>query len=1172
MSCQAGPKDQAKQRSSSMEAYWSGATEAQFQLQRGEGLGYNSSGRVVAQMNGLAGSSAVPSGPSVSSQNAETKVPSWTNPSSMGPVFHSNPPTDMTGSAPSGTQNPVTPLFSVAQTQHGQPVQLNSATRLISQDHTSVSFAATPTFPGNSRYASTVSDTFQASSSFEGTRISSVSGHGISTGENHTAQQQLQQLPGLRASGSPAAENSRKMSNLSFTDKRSSVPGEYPSSDESASCTKTPGEAKRTSVDCSLESNVNSQRTVVSDVSSQPRHPEGSGRRSRKPTCFDLLYNDALVRRARKQREEEALRSKPSNGQKQTPQQWEQRWSLMVKRHQEKLQTNENLRRKLDISKLEDERRECTFKPVTRSSRKPLAQQRSCLIKMKQLADKQKDLINAVCVLHQEERDIDDLIAKELQADIACASESGNNDEIHKVLDFYRHLRAEETSRLRSLKLDLVSQVSRLEQQYKRTAAAVNLVESDIAETVGFDLKLAEQLNDEIRQDIDAANSLRLGARFRSILEAVTTGQPLFPPNERGVSLLYDGADAAYSRRQSKGPDLASRSASRHRFSIRGDSFSRGLEQRQRSPALSRRGASTRRVSRQASQLHMHSSRSCSPGPSGPANGGVRRSTFGGDAPSGFAKPLQQSMPSPQVSPRFLGFQRPASPALRAVSALYPSPELRSSSNSSGKNSAGRCISGFGALTPSDPAGIHHPCDSYPQNNQSPSKSFQMSGGFGAVIENEGLAFNSSGEGKPLDVASPAGASPRMLTSWQKEKAKHEMRQRLPSRHGSDGLWSAPLTSHRGSFNASRGFIDRDEGPSRVPSSRGATPRKAPQHPAAGLASTRNAFQSVSGYSLMHPPMMTQTPQTLGPVSSPVAKRQAGQALGNVAASPRFAGTWNGQLSGQQVGDPGVMASNGGNPALIDTLPNTQNDATLHSMHGGGAGYMKAMAFMSNHPGNMSNNAANAVASAGNMSNNARGAVVAPSGTVQAFHQSCSVRPLGGAQLRTVIGNAFPCARAPNAMAETPGFPARMPVGFVQDKAPPMSAQPNYPMVAFQGAPMPVQGVGSFTPPSPRNLPYPVLAETQAILQKGVVQAESDKTGTSVSVQGNGSPAPFPTQTAVKQPLAGPQAPVLGAPTPNLPRLAGGAVLKLANNGHVAFVDFAATAKQLQRGGMASAR
>ncbi|KEP61753.1 UNVERIFIED_CONTAM: hypothetical protein HHA_282070 [Hammondia hammondi] len=1170
--CQAGAKDQGKQSSSSMEACWSGAAEAQFQLQRGEGLGYNSSGRVVAQMNGLAGSSAVSSGTSVSSQNADTKVPSWTNPSSMGPVFHSSPPTDMTGSAPSGTQNPVTPLFSVAQTQLGQPVQLNPGTRLISQDHTSVPFATTPTFPGNSRYASTVSDTFQAPSSFEGTRISSVSGHSISTSENHAAPQP-QQLPVLRASGFPAAENSRKISNRSFTDRRSSVPGEYPSSDESASCTKTTGAAKRASVDCSLESNVNSQRTVISDVSSQPQRPEGSERRSRKPTCFDLLYNDALVRRARKQREEEALRSKPSNGQKQTPQQWEQRWSLMVKRHQEKLQTNENLRRKLDISKLEDERRECTFKPVTWSSRKPLAQQRSCLIKMKQLADKQKDLINAVCVLHQEERDIDDLIAKELQTDLACASESGNNEEVHKVLDFYRHLRAEETSRLRSLKLDLVSQVSRLEQQYKRTAAAVNLVESDIAATVGFDLKLAEQLNEEVRQDIDAANSLRLGARFRSILEAVTTGQPLFPPNERGVSLLYDGAAAAHSRRQSKGPDLASRSASRHRFSARGDSFSLGLGQRQRSPALSLRGASTRRVSRQTSQLRMHSSRSCSPGPSGPANRGVRRSTFGGDgAPPGFAKPLQQSMPLPQVSPRLPGVQGPASPALRAVSALYPSPELRSSSSNSGTNSSGPGNSGFGALTPSDPAGIHHPFASYPQNNQSPVKGFQMSGGFGTVIENDGIAFNTSGEGKPLEAASPAGASPRMLTSWQKEKAKNEMRQRLPSRHGSDGLWSVPLTSHRGSFNASGGFIDRDDGPSRVPSSRDATPRKAFQRPAAGLASTRNAFQSVSGYPLMHPPMVTQMPPNLGSASSPVANRQPGQAPGNVAASPRFVGRWNGQLSGQQVGAPGVMASNGGNPAAIDTLPNTQNDANLHSMHASGAGYMKAMEFMSNHPGNITNNAANVVASAGNVSHNAGGAVVVPRGPVQPIHQSCSVRPLGGAQLRPLMGNAFPCARAPNAMVETPGFPARTSVGFVQDKAAPMSAQPNYPMVAFQGAPVPVQGAWSFTPPSPRTLPCPVLAGTQAFLQKGVVQAESDKTGTSVSVQGNGSPAPFPTQTAVKQPLPGPQAPVWGAPTPNLHRLTGGAVLKLANNGHMAFVDFAATAKQLQRGGMASAR
>ncbi|PHJ19279.1 hypothetical protein CSUI_006892 [Cystoisospora suis] len=253
----------------------------------------------------------------------------------------------------------------------------------------------------------------------------------------------------------------------------------------------------------------------------------GSTGTSKKPTCFDLLYNDALIRRAKKQQEEDLQRAKPRrNVPGRTPQQWEAKWNAMVRKHQDKLISNEALKRRLELSKLEDERRECTFKPVTWSSRKSLREQKSYLSKLQQFTDKQRELKEAMYVLHHEDKKIDDHIAVELSQDINNAPITReSDDDMRALLDFYRRRRCEEANRLCTRKLDILSEASRLEQLYKRTAASGNLDETDLTKSVGFDLHFAQNVRNEITQDIDTANSLRPGARFRAILDAVLMGE-----------------------------------------------------------------------------------------------------------------------------------------------------------------------------------------------------------------------------------------------------------------------------------------------------------------------------------------------------------------------------------------------------------------------------------------------------------------------------------------------------------------------------------------------------------------------------------------------------------------------------------------------------------------------
>ncbi|CBZ52584.1 conserved hypothetical protein [Neospora caninum Liverpool] len=1133
MSRQGSLADQEKKRLSSMEAYWNGSAGAPLQLQRGDAFGYIPSRRIVAHINGLPGNSASSPGTFVAAQQeTEQRAPSWPNPSSTKTASRADSHPEMAESSPSETQNSAGQSPG-PQSQLGHPPQLNSGTSAVSQDHTNVPFASTPTFPGNSRSASTVSDHFQATSSFEGSRIPSLSGHSIASRVEQPAApgKQRQQHLGRSPSGFNTEDSKKNSEHNGFPDRRASGTGDFGSpGDESAAWMNTSGKAKRASADCGLESNLDSQGTLQTDGSSQHVRPEVSGRGSRKPTCFDLLYNDAL----------------------------------MVKRHQEKIQTNENLKRKLDISKLEDERRECTFKPVTWSSRKPLAQQKACLIKMKQLADKQRDLKNAVYVLQQEEREIDDHIAKELQADIAAAYESENNEEVHKVLDFYRHLRAEETSRLRSLKLDLVSQVSRLEQQYKRTAATVNFVEADIAATVGFDLKLADQLHEEVREDIDAANSLRLGARFRMILEAVTTGQPLFPQNEKGVSLPFDAADSGYDRRQPSSAELA-RSLSRHRYTIRGDHFSRLQRQPSRPTSLGANGTprfssrSSADEEQEESQRGVLSNHARTPGSRWPANGG-RRSTFGGDyLPHRFVGPTQQSLPA-QMSPRFQSFQG-NSPALRGVSGANPSAELRNSSLpgafvEAASNAAGdvhtntslglhHCGSPRGALAPINQAVGQLPAYT---GARSSMKGFQMPEGFGAGLDNES-ALGSSSE----------GASPRVLTSWQKEKAKNELRHQLAAQHR-DRQRSSLSTSQNGSTDAAplgSAFFDKEEH-GRIASAGGATPRKVPQPPPA-VGPMRNTFSALPGYLPSQNPVAMQQAQMSLPIGSTpaaVASRQS-QPLGNMSPS-RFSSMWHGQLNESQVsGADGVTQS-----VPVNGAPNSlQNSASVNAMNAVGARYLKPMGFVNGgHTGNRGANA---------------GGAVMVNRSVQPFPQTFE-RAAGGAQLQPPTMGSGACypPMPTKPMAGTPGYPlwasqtsgsdpsnsyvyptlAEMPTPTrssmgPQDKSAPMSTEPNYPM-SFQGIPASPQANGAFGPP-PSNVPYQVPSTGTQFPQKGFPVHSG----------------PFPSQPGMQQPHPGQQTPA-GAPAPNLPRLAGGAVLKMGSNGHTPFADFAATAKQLQMRGM----
>ncbi|PFH31260.1 hypothetical protein BESB_031340 [Besnoitia besnoiti] len=1180
MSLPCGPCADQDGRSSAAVPYWSEFAQGPMQPQQANAFGCMANSRQTSQSSAPNGDVAAPRGGVFSPQRpTDNMTLFWSSPSSSEAMLYAHPASDAAKSAAAGgMQAPGVPSFGV-QDQRLSSRQPPPPARLTSGNLPGDSFA-NPTLPAGMQPMD------QLPSGAGLSRLPPFMGQGVaaSSGPVGTSQQYV---GSFMSSASPAEDSHSTEANSVLELSADALASAEKSTERSLS---NSAQSRTPSTELAAEAAVKPSGGKGASSTSGP----ATGRRSRKQTCFDHLYNDALVRRARKQKEEEALQSKPRTGPSRTPQQWEQRWAAMVKKHQDKLITNENLKRKLEISKIEDESRECTFKPVTWSSRKPLAQQKACLLKMKQLTEKQRELKNAVYVLQQEEREIDEHIAKELQDDIAVVSESGSEEEVQKILQFYRQLRAEETSRLRSLKLDLVSQVSRLEQQFKKTAATANLDEADTAATVGFDMKLAGLVREEVRDDIDAANSLRLGARFRTLLEAATGQRPVHPSEDA----LYAPVEPCDSYRRSSSAGVGRRTTSRPRCT-----------QRIRSPLASAR-TGTPRFTYTPSQSDARdilsrplTSRAAGPREAVPPALNTRRSTLAGGhiLSTGRGGP-QENARALAMSPRATGFYGNALPFPHAApSAGYQHPDMvraAAPQNLPGVAAANGNLGG-------NAAALATPCTAMEPNSQARVPPFAAYAGPQIRQPNAFQAachFNSSSgfAGSPEALQAP-------MTAWQREKAKQqELRAQLPSPQSSAAApggvdrhrrvsvaRGSSLATKRSSITptwSAAGMqmdyhaFDREVSQGAA-SSRGATPRFSSQEK---NASMRASFSPAArGYTPQVPPaaQQCQVAQTGTPRLPPTNRPHPGMLAPAGSTQP-----WSGQQGGPQALHMGAQGRPQPMPMPYAASP-LQNAAGAHPVNAPAAPYhMGSTSLPAGLPSYPSNpNQAQAM-----MNVNARGQQQQPP----------QARPLAGAPVQPVMCGApafAPHMMLPNA-ASRPDYPmwSSLQSSAAGAAAPGSYAQPNPAVVAGLNSRSAAEGPNT-TLPAGTESQYPVypsvsravslapqngaqFAPDFASYPQAPTNAPQATPRPKYSVQGEVdavNSAPAAPRAAGGAVLAAPPQPAMvknnqrapsGAPAPTLPRLAGGAMLKVGLSGHDGFADFAATAKQLQRTTMVGLR